>query len=84
MTRNCVLRVDLLPTHGFASEPEHVFRADIDIYPLVSVHFPFVWIYRPVGMMFEAFGFSKGAPYVAENQLSYLRGVHFGGYSRFF
>lgn len=34
-------------------------------------------------MMFEAFGFSKGAPYVAETYLSYLRVVHFGGYSRF-
>lgn len=34
-------------------------------------------------MMFEAFGFSKGVPCVAEIYLSYLRAICFGGWSRF-
>ena len=34
-------------------------------------------------MMFEAFGFSKGFPCVAETYLSYLRAVCFGRYVRF-
>ena len=34
-------------------------------------------------MMFEAFGFSKGLPCVAETYLSYLRAVCFGRYVRF-
>ena len=36
-----------------------------------------------VSMMFEAFGFSRGAPCIAENYLSYLRAGRFGGYARF-
>ena len=34
-------------------------------------------------MMFEAFGFSKGFPCVAETYLSYLRAVCFGRFVRF-
>ena len=39
---------------------------------------------HPFVMMFEAFGFSEGAPCVAEHYLSYLRAARFGGYARYF